>query len=161
MSQEEKERKRGRRATLTRDSRNSTYKRRLNRLAQSGPVLYPPIRPPCEGWDSARSPGKGKEDGDRQTVVSKRAARRTSQNAEADNVDWPSRHAVRDCTGYGWALKSLPHCDALSHSVTTITSRFCEKNARLSPKGHPSLARHIRIHYYNMELIPEGAHRTT
>ena len=108
------------------------------------------------------SPGKEEEEGDRQSVVSKKAARRTNQNAEADHVDWPSRHALRDCTGYGWALKSLPHCDApLSHSVTTITSGFGEKNARLSPKEHLSLARHIMIYYYNMELTPEGGLRTT
>ena len=157
MSQEEKERKRGRRATLTRDSRNSTYKRRLNRLAQSGPVLYPPIRPPCEGWNSVRSPGeKTEEERDRQTVEKKRRACRTSQNAEADK----RRLAVPPCREELYRLwmgaeipptprRSVPHCD-------DITSRSCEKNARLSPTGHPSLARHIMTHYYNMELTPEG-----
>ena len=57
-SGEKRKTRKGCQATLTRDSRNSTYKRRLNRLARSGPVFYPPIRPPCEGWNSVRSPGK-------------------------------------------------------------------------------------------------------
>ena len=117
---------------------------------------------PVRAGTACEAPGKeGKRKKEaRQTVVKELPAVRVNR-AEADHVDWPSRHALRDCTGYGWALKSLPHCDApLSHSVTTITSRFGEKNARLSPKGHPSLARHVMIHYYNVELTPEGGLRT-
>ena len=85
-----------------RDSRSSTYKRRLNRLAQSGPVAQPPIGPPCEGWISVRSPGKGRKKERGSTDSREEAACRPSQNAEADTVDWPSRHVLGTVQAMDW-----------------------------------------------------------
>ena len=73
------------------------------------------------------------------------------------NVDWPSRHAERNCTGYGWALKSLPLHDALSHTVTTSRPAFAR---RMRGCLHRDTPRSRVLYWYTTtykNLSPRGA----